>query len=81
MIKITSHQAIEAFGWYGIIAILIAYAGTSFDVFTVHSLPYLLLNLSGSIGVMWNASTKKDWPASVLNSIWALVALVQLFRL
>ncbi|MBP7134669.1 hypothetical protein KBA73_05635 [Patescibacteria group bacterium] len=81
MLKISLHQAIELFGWYGIIAILIAYAGTSFEAFSVHSLPYLLLNLSGSIGVLWNASTKKDWPASVLNGIWALIALVQLFRL
>jgi hypothetical protein len=48
---------------------------------SIHHPLYLLLNLSGSVGILYEAWIKKDWPASALNIAWACIAIIQLIRL
>jgi hypothetical protein len=71
---------INALGWYGVIAIVGAYALANFDVIGVHDLSYQLLNLTGSIGILIEAFSKKDYQPAVLNLIWAAIGIVALFR-
>lgn len=68
-------------GWYGVMAILLAYTLLSFKALTADSLPYQLLNLTGAIGIMYEAHAKKDTQPVVLNIVWAIVALTAIFRI
>lgn len=64
------------FGWYGVIAILAAYALMSFKIIQSDGLLYQLLNLTGAIGIATEAASKKDKQPVVLNIVWAVIALV-----
>lgn len=66
----------EILGWYGIAAILLAYALVSFEVLSADGYAYQLLNLTGAIGVVIISITKKAAQPAVLNIIWAVIALV-----
>lgn len=74
-------KVIEFAGWYGVLAILTAYALVSFEVIDVHSLAYPLINLTGALGLLASSLAKKDKQPAVLNSVWAGVALVAIIKL
>jgi hypothetical protein len=65
----------DILGWYGISAVLLAYALTSFEVILPHSPFYHVLNLTGALGIIIEAHSKHDYPAVTLNVIWALIAI------
>ncbi len=71
----------EIVGWYGVIAILLAYVLSTFMVIQANSLGHQLLNLTGSIGIIVSAISKKDYQPVVLNVVWGLVALISLLTL
>ncbi len=71
----------EILGWYGVVVIVLAYVLLSFDVFTSKSLVYQILNFTGAIGIMVDALDDKDYQPVVLNLIWAVVALITVFRI
>lgn len=68
-------------GWYGMGAVLIAYALISLNVLQSNNLTYQLLNLTGAVGLVIAALTKKDYPPAILNIIWSIVAIVALVGL
>ncbi len=68
-------------GWYGVVAILGAYALVSFSIVDVHGWLYQVLNLTGALGLVLVSYHKKDYQPAVLNAIWAIVALVAAIRL
>lgn len=68
-------------GWYGVIAIVGAYVLVSLSLVAAKSLTYQMLNLTGAIGIVIEAATKKDRQPIVLNVVWAVVAFVALVRL
>lgn len=70
----------EWFGWYGVAAILSAYAGASFGVLGVSDRTYLWLNATGAIGVAVDAYRQKNWQPAVLNVVWAIVAVTAIVR-
>lgn len=70
----------EVVGWYGMVAILAAYALSSFGVIGQGPL-YQALNLTGGLGVAWICWCKRTWQGFWLEAIWATVALVSLARL
>lgn len=74
-------KAIALAGWYGVLAILLAYVLLSFDVIPAKSYGYQVLNLTGSLGIIAEAASKKDKQPVVLNVVWAAVALVALAQL
>jgi hypothetical protein len=74
----------EAIGWYGMSAIVLAYALLSFGIINSDHLGYLLLNLTGSFGIMYISFKKKTYQPGVLNIIWAFLtigALIKIFIL
>jgi hypothetical protein len=71
----TKRTLAEAAGWYGVAAILAAYALSNFGMLAIDSTAYRALNLTGSIGIIWDAWTQKNWQPAVLNIVWAAIAL------
>lgn len=74
-------HTVQNIGWYGVIAILLAYGLLSFHVLTPDSLWYLILNLTGAVAIAYEARSKHDRQPMVLNIIWALVAILAIIRL
>lgn len=70
----------DAVGWGGTIAILSAFALSSFHVLGPDDVRYLLLNLGGAAGVGWVCWRKRAWQAFWLEAVWGLVAAVALVR-
>lgn len=72
------HIAFSVVGWYGMSAVLVAYALVSLAVLPSHSIIYILLNLTGAVGLVIAAAIKRADQLVVLNIVWAIVALVSL---
>jgi len=75
------NRAIEIYGWYGAVAIVLAYALVSFKVTPPPGYVYQILNLTGAIGIILVSVTKKVQQPAALNTIWAIIALVAIIGL
>ena len=80
-IKKKTHQIIEWFGWYGVLAILGAYGLLSFGFIVSDHPVYQLLNLTGAVALSIDAWVDRDYQPVVLNIIWMLIAFISLLRL
>ena len=69
---------VEIFGWYGALAILLAYAGVSFSILEPTSLAFQLLNMTGALGIVVVSFYHRSYPPGVLNIVWAVIAVVAL---
>lgn len=67
-------------GWYGVVAILGAYALVIFEVIPPNGNAYQLLNLTGAMGIVFVTAYKKDTQPLVLNAAWAIIALAAIVR-
>lgn len=72
---------ISIIGWYGVVAILAAYALVTFNAVAPKSYPYQLLNLTGAVSLIIEATSKKDIQPAALNVVWAVVATIALIQL
>lgn len=70
----------EILGWYGVVAIVGAYALLSFNIIDNESLWFQGLNLTGAIGVVIDALDDKNIQPAVLNTIWAVIALIAILQ-
>lgn len=68
-------------GWYGVLAILVAYGLNSFGLLSASSLAYQLINLSGATGIIIEALQKKDYQPVVLNVVWGVIAIIAIVQL
>ena len=80
-LKSSSVTIFTFLGWYGMVAILLAYGLLSFNFLHPHDFSYQLLSGSGAIGLIFEASHQNDRPVVVLNSIFALIAIISLIRI
>lgn len=71
----------ETIGWYGTCAIVVSYALSSFGYLLASTFLYRFLNLTGALGIMYISFKKKTYQPGVLNIIWAIIALIAIFRL
>jgi len=71
----------EILGWYGVGAIVSAYALLSFEYIESSSLTYQLLNLSGAVGMILDGWDDKSYQSMVLNIVWGTVALIAILNL
>ena len=74
-------QIISFLGWYGVVAVVVAYVLISFSLVSSNALVYQLLNLSGALGIMIETYYKKDYQPFWLNLIWAGIALIAIIKL
>jgi hypothetical protein len=68
-------------GWAGMALILVAYAGGVFGWLNTHHLPYLLMNLLGSFGLVIQTWSRRDLPPMILNIVWIVIALLGIVAL
>ena len=73
-------KLIELYGWYGMAAIVLAYALASFSVIEATSLTFQILNATGAFGIVLVSISKKAYQPGVLNIIWTLVAVAAIAR-
>ena len=71
---------LEAVGWAGAGALLLAYALLSGDRATSTSRTYLGLNLAGAAGLAVNGAAHAAWPSTALNLLWLAIGLLALRR-
>jgi hypothetical protein len=71
----------EFLGWYGVVAIVGAYALISLNIITSNSLWYQGLNLTGAVGIVVDALDDKNTQPAVLNIIWAIIALIAIVKI
>jgi hypothetical protein len=72
---------IEIFGWYGAIGLLSAYALSSFGILTPESFWYQVINITSALGIVTVSFHKKTYQPGVLNIVWAVVAVIALFKI
>ena len=72
---------IEVVGWYGAVALIGAYALVSFSLVEPAGIPYQLLNVTGSLGIVVVSLQKRNYQPMTLNIFWAAIAFVSLARL
>jgi hypothetical protein len=68
-------------GVIGVAMMLFAYAGGQLRRLDMTGLPALLMNLMGSLLVLWSLSFQFNLSAVLMESAWALVALYGLIKL
>ena len=68
----------EIAGWYGMVAIVLAYILVSFKVVPPDGVVYQLLNLTGAIGIITISVVKGVKQSAILNIFWALIAAIAL---
>jgi hypothetical protein len=72
---------IEVFGWYGMAAIVLAYALVSFSFLSADSIWYQLLNGTGAVGIVVVSLYKKAYQPGILNIIWTVIAVIAIFNI
>ncbi len=72
---------IEIFGWYGAVAIVLAYALVSFSLIRPTGLYYQLLNVTGALGIVTVSFYKKTYQPGVLNIVWMIIAVIAIAKL
>ena len=70
----------ELIGWYGTVAIVLAFALVSFEVLPATSLFYQILNGTGALGIVYISFKKKAYQPGILNIIWAVIAGIAIIR-
>ncbi|MEK7655885.1 MAG: hypothetical protein AAB386_04380 [Patescibacteria group bacterium] len=72
---------IEVFGWYGTVAIILAYAMVSFSFISATSVWYQILNATGALGIVMVSFYKKTYQPGVLNIIWTIIAVIAILKI
>ncbi len=73
-------RLVEFYGWYGMVAIVLAYALASFSVIKATGLVFQILNGTGALGIVFVSFQKKAYQPGVLNILWTLIALVAIAK-
>lgn len=71
----------EILGWYGMFAIVVAYALISFNFIASDSLVYQILNGTGALGIVYISLKKKAYQPGVLNIIWVIIAIIAIINI
>ena len=70
------HKTENFIGWIGVVAIVAAYLMVSFKIIEPSNIYYQLMNLAGSICIITEATTKKDYQPIVINVFWGIIAII-----
>jgi len=71
----------EILGWYGAVAIILAYVLVSFSIISPQSILFQILNGTGAVGIVIISLHKKAYQPAILNILWALVALIAIINI
>jgi len=70
----------EVFGWYGSIAILLAYTLATLGTLATDNIIYLLLNITGAAGLAYISFFDKSLQPALLNLVWCSIALWGIYQ-
>ena len=73
-------KLIELYGWYGLVAIVLAYALASFSVIPATGLTFQVLNGTGAVGIVFVSFQRKAYQPGVLNLVWAVIAVIAIAK-
>jgi hypothetical protein len=73
-------KLVDIYGWYGMAAIIVAYALASFSVIDATGMAFQIMNGTGALGIVFVSFRNKAYPPGVLNILWTLVAVAALVR-
>ncbi len=76
-----NNRTSEIVGWYGTVAILLAYALSNFNIISTQTLLYQSLNVTGALGIVLISIKRKTYQPAVLNMIWAAIGMVILLKI
>ena len=65
----TKEKIIEGWAWIGVVLILVAFGLNNFGVLTNKDPLYQILNIVGSLGLIFDSYGEKDYQPVVLN-VW-----------
>jgi hypothetical protein len=71
----------EICGWYGMVALIVAYFLVSFGIIDGQGLVFQLINLTGGVGLLVVAASKGVTQSVILNFFWAIIGLAAIMRL
>lgn len=71
----------EFCGWYGMLALILAYFLVSFGWLDGQGLMFQLINLTGGIGLLIVAASKGVTQSVILNFFWAIIGVIAIVRL
>ena len=74
-------KIIEVYGWYGTVAIVLAYALVSFSVIDTTNIWYQVLNGTGALGIVIVSFHHKNYQPGVLNVIWTIIAIIAIVKI
>ena len=81
VLGIKSSKLTEFYGWYGMIALILAYFLVSFSWIEADGIIFQLLNLTGGIGLLIVAASKGVLQSVILNFFWAVIGVVAIVRI
>lgn len=70
----------QVLGWAGMFLIVGAYFLSVTKRLDANDNAYLLMNITGSVGVGINAYHQEAWPAFALQIVWILITLWVMYR-
>jgi hypothetical protein len=73
-------KLVALYGWYGMAAIILAYALASFSVIKATGLAFQILNGTGALGIVFVSFQKKAYQPGVLNILWTLIAIIAIAK-
>jgi hypothetical protein len=73
-------RLVEFYGWYGMVAIIVAYALASFSIIDATGLIFQILNGTGALGMVLISFKKKAYQPGALNILWTLIAVLAVAR-
>lgn len=79
--KSTKQVLLQVSGWVGIALIIAAYFLLSFSFLSPDSLLYQGMNILGSVGIAFEAFSKKDYQPVVLQIVWILIATMAIIKI
>ena len=72
---------IDIFGWIGSILLVVAYALISNNKIKADSYFYQILNIIGSIALIFNTYHYTAYPSTFVNVIWLVIGAVAIFKI
>ncbi len=74
-------KIISIYGWVGVLIIILAYVLVSFNILKPTNIVYQAMNCIGALGMIIESYDKKDYQSTVLNIVWASIALIAILKL
>jgi hypothetical protein len=81
LLGIKQGKLAEFCGWYGMLALIVAYFLVSFGWIDGQGLIFQIINLTGGVGLLIVAASKGVLQSVILNFFWAIIGVIAIARI